>query len=286
MSFFQNPFSEEWRGNLVMGDRQYSLTFSIPANKNKSDYMLAWANEPYDFTASATFTINYAFDVEFKNYSVLNISVSGAIVAATTAAEVVTALNANPTFSELWTASVSTNVRSVKPTNYTNTVQPTRTVLITRNPSRAKQIIRAYISSTGAEQKLRFNRYAAVAELPTYFERHTIANRNAYPDSTGMLIHLDESDPFTQGVIAEWGLVAGSMQADWQLLRGRSGIFSFQKITVDGSDRITQIIEYPAGAVAGDFARKIIYVYAAANNHPSQITEQPYTLTTPDLVTP
>jgi hypothetical protein len=57
-------------------------------------------------------------------------------------------------------------------------------------------------------------------------------------------------------------------------------------LTVDGSDRITQIIEYPAGAVEGDFARKINYTYTSANTNPSTITEIPYVLTDSDLVNP
>jgi hypothetical protein len=77
------------------------------------------------------------------------------------------------------------------------------------------------------------------------------------------------------------------MKEDWQLLRGRSsGLFTFQKLTVDGSDRITQIIEYPAGALAGDFARKINYTYNGSNTNPSKVTEIPYVLADGDLVTP
>ena len=77
------------------------------------------------------------------------------------------------------------------------------------------------------------------------------------------------------------------MKEDWELLRGRaSGLFTFQKMTVDSSDRITQIIEYPAGAVAGDFARKIQYVYSGSNTNPIQVTEIPHVLQDGDLVTP
>jgi hypothetical protein len=70
------------------------------------------------------------------------------------------------------------------------------------------------------------------------------------------------------------------------MFKGRSGIFNFQKITIDGSNRITQIIEYPAGAVAGDFAKRTTYIYSGSNTNPSQITEEPYTLITSDLIIP
>ncbi len=77
------------------------------------------------------------------------------------------------------------------------------------------------------------------------------------------------------------------IHADWQLFSGRSGIFNFQNITLDTQRRIIQIIEYPAGAVAGYLARKIQYVYSqTGDTNPVQITEIPWTLTQNDLVVP
>jgi len=363
MSFYQNLFEDEFRGNLVLGDRQYSIAFTIPANRNKADYMLAWNNEPYNLSVSGVFTINYAFDANFVNYSTLNINVAGASPAATTAAEIVALLNANATFSELWVAQVSQNLSSMKAI-MVPTGTPTQTVLITRNPRRAKQVIRTYISNSGAENSLRFNKMAPVAELPTYFGRHTIANRLNYPDATGMLLGLShnitsstvanptvvtsvghglttgqtitvygsnttptingsrvvtvvDANTFTIPVnvtvagTAGWflstdessALVAApfwvstafsataadpsAMLADWALLKGRgSGLFMFQKITYDGSGRQTVVLEYPAGAVAGDFAKRTSYTYTGANTYPDQVTEIPYTLAAGDLVTP
>ncbi len=88
-----------------------------------------------------------------------------------------------------------------------------------------------------------------------------------------------------------WGGSTGTakiivVHADWQLLRGRSGIFTFKKNTVDVSNRITQTIEYPAGALPGDFARKINYSYDGSNTQPTKVTEIPYTLTSSDLIVP
>jgi hypothetical protein len=101
-----------------------------------------------------------------------------------------------------------------------------------------------------------------------------------------MLIRLDEGDAEDRAIIEAAGFDPVATP-DWRLLRGRgAGLFTFQKITVDSSDRTTQIIEYPAGAVAGDFARKINYTYSSSNKSPSSITEIPYVLTNADLLTP
>jgi hypothetical protein len=281
MSFFQNVFDQEFAGNWVLGDRQYVIEFRCPPNTNKSDYMLSWNQEPYDFSVVNTLTLNYAWDIDFKNYSALSINVAGAVPATTTAQEVVTKLNANATFAELWIAQLYQNPLLMNPSG-----APLFSVLITANPRRPKKQVRTWITNTGAEEKLRFNKRAGVAELPTYMERHTIENRFNFPDSQGLLILLDETDPVDQAIIEDAGFVPANMLADWELLRGRSGLFTFKKITVDDSDRITQVIEYPAGAVAGDFAKLTKYAYSGANKNPDQSTEEPYMLTAGDLVTP
>lgn len=107
------------------------------------------------------------------------------------------------------------------------------------------------------------------------------------PDANHTLIELDPINiPTDATIVSEAGFDPTVVHADWQLLKGRSGLFTFQNITVDGSDRITQIIEFPAGAVVGDFGRLIKYVYSGTNTHPSKITEQPRLLTSADLVVP
>jgi hypothetical protein len=344
MSFFQNVFEEEFRGHWLLEDRQYVIDFICPPNRNKSNYQLAWNVEPYDLSTTNTLTINYAWDNDFKNYSSLSINVAGATPAVTRALEVVNALNANAVFAEMWVAQIYPYQFSTQPMGYT--------VLITKKSGRIKPTIRSYISNSGAETKLRFNKYAGVADLPLYMERHTIANRFTFPDSVGMLIRLTQSitvisvaasaqvtslnhgltsgdtiyivdtnstpvingaqvvtvvdaDNFTvpvttsvAGTRGEWlssvqfqqvteaGIDYTTMQPDWSLLRGRSGLFHFQKIVVDGSDRITQIIEYPAGARAGDFGKITNYTYSGANKSPSSVTEIPYVLQSADLMTP
>lgn len=281
MAFFQNLFSQEFRGNWVIGDRQYSLTFSCPANQNTSDYQVAYNSGPWDFSSGGEgdegiLVLNYAWDPNFKNYASLEINVAGSDPSSTTALEVANALNENDIFASMFVAEVNTKL-STGPT-----------VSIKSKSGRVKKEIRLWISNSGAERKLRFNKHAGVAELPLYFERHTIENRFNYQDSVGQLILLDESDSVTDApIIEDAGFVVGEMKADWQLIEGRaSGLFTFKKMTMDGSNRIVQIIEYPAGAKKGDFARKINYTYSGASSNPSEVTEIPYVLTDSDLVTP
>lgn len=273
MAFFQNLFNQEFRGNWVMGDRQYSLTFTCPANRNTQLYQVAYNSGPWDVSVPGNelLTINYSWDKDFKNYTPLTIDITGDDSSETKKEEVVSILNSNSEFSSIFTAEVEEKLSS-----------------ISIRTKQTGQEIKVWISNTGAEKKLRFNKYAGVAELPLYFERHTIENRLIFPDSAGQLILLDETDnDIDIPIIEEAGFIVEEMKKDWELLEGRaSGLFTFQKLTVDGSDRITQIIEYPAGAKVGDFARRITYSYTGSNSNPSQVTEEPHTLTSGDLVTP
>lgn len=274
MPFFQNPFNQEFRGSMPFGDRQYSLTFSVPANKNQSQTMISYNAEPYNFSTYNTLTINFAIDVDYKNYASISVNVAGSTASATKASEVVTALNANAGFSAWFIASLADPTGQVVTGNQ---------VLI--RP--LKQQIRVYITNAGAEQKLRFNAKAGVAELPSYYARDTVANRFAFPDGNACLIQLNEGDATVdQPIITAAGFDYSAMQADWQLLGGRVGLFNFQKMTVDGSNRITQIIEYAAGSTAGMLGRKITYAYSGSNTSPSQVAEVPYVLTSGDLITP
>lgn len=269
--FFQNLFDQEFQGYLVLGDRQASITFKIPANKNPQTKQIAWNSGPYDLSSLNTLTLNYSWDRDFKIWSSVQVNIAGVDPSQTRAAEIASILNANPIFSELLVASVTE-------------LNSTDTVVVSKNNSK-KQDIKIYFDNSSAESVLKFNKYASVADLPSYFERHTIENRSNYPDSLGMLTKLDVSNPVDEAVADNAGFTVPAKE-DYELLRGRSGLFTFQNITVDGSDRITQIIEHPAGAMAGDFARKINYTYSGSNINPSKVTEIPYVLADGDLVTP
>jgi hypothetical protein len=206
------------------------------------------------------------------------VNVAGAVPAVTRAEEVVNALNANALFANSFTA------------YFQNATQGSSgnggpfTVLIRAKLPRVA--MRCYIDNAAAETKLQFNRRAPVRQLPTYFSRYTIANRFNYPESNAQLIKLDPLDPIDAQIIINAGQNPLVVLEDWQLLKGRSNNEMFQKITLDGSLRITEIIEYFSGSVAGDMAIKIQYVYTGANLTPDQITEVPYTLLTGDLVIP
>ena len=271
MAFFQNLFDQEFQGYLVLSDRKLAPTFKVAPNQNPQSKQIAWNKGPYDFSTYSSLEFNFSWDIEFKHWSKISINVAGATPSATSALEVATALNNEPTFSTIFTAS-------------TYKIDGGDTVLISKKTAKN---LKFYFSNSGAESVVGFNKRAGVSELPSYFERHTIENVSSFDDSVGLLIKLDESDPTDQAVIEGAGLVPADMKEDWELLRGRgAGLFTFQKLTVDASDRITQIIEYPAGAVAGDLSRKINYVYSGPNTKPSQITEIPYVLSVGDLVTP
>ena len=69
--FFQNPFAEEFRGSMPLGDRQYSLDFICPQNMGRQkDAVLSWAAEPYNFTT------NSSKDVTGRALGTLNLAFS------------------------------------------------------------------------------------------------------------------------------------------------------------------------------------------------------------------
>ncbi len=278
MPFYQNPFGEEFRGSMLTGgERQMSLTFAVPANKTNGNYWQAYNAAPYNFSTYNTLTVMFAIDPSFRNYSSIAINIAGTTPAATTADEVIALLNANVTFSDFFTAE--------KTTYQTGGTSPPYTIVI--KSKRDKTRIRAFIVNTGAEKIMRFNRFAGVAELPEYFDRHTVDNRFTYADGVGMLVRLDEGDAvYDQTIITDAGFVVADMQEDWELLRGRTTSFIFRKQTVDGSDRVTEVIEYPAGARVGDLAIKATMTYTSSNKTPDTYAEVPYVLQSGDLITP
>lgn len=274
MSFFQNPFDQEFQGYLPVIDKRAALSFKVPANLNKSDAQLAWNIGPYDFSSDDELTINYAHDSAPKNWATLTINVAGATASATTAQEVVTILNDNATFADMFLAEVK---------NYSSG----QTVYIRPSPTR-KVKVKLYFSNTGAEKHLRFNKRAGVAELPIYFDRHTIENRFNFEDSVGLLIALDEADALVDiPIIEDAGFDPLAMKADWELLEGRStALFTFKKQAVTVNNQITEIIEYGAGAKVGDMAIKTIMTYTGTQTAPDTICKIPYVLTSGDLITP
>jgi hypothetical protein len=292
MSFFQNPFCEEFRGNWLLGDRQHVITFACKGNAGRGPEMVCCHNneKTYDLsgndadgTAKKNLIINFAIDSDmFKNWTSLTVDISGATAAATTPAEVVAALNDDDSFSSWFTANLSPWNKEV---NY-NKIQ------ITQNQPNSR--MKFFIRSGGAETVLQFNAKAGVAELPSYFVRHTVDDtyRWDYTDAQNQLVLLDpgandvDANVITNAKDANGNslnLDSSTVQADWQLLQGRSGLFKFSKYTVADA-KITAKIEYPAGAKVGDLAKKTEYQYTG--DLVSEATEIPYTLTSGDLLTP
>lgn len=294
--FFQNPFASDYMGSWPLGDRQYSISFKCPINSGRSDaWVTSWEKPTPTFDLSGndpdgnpidTLTIVFAHNTDlFKNWATLAVDIGGAAVATTSVNEIVANLNADATFASYFTAEASKDLDRVL----------IRQTFVTGR-------FRFYIQNGGAETKLRFNARAGVAELPSYFMRHTVGGtyRFDFRDAQNCLVYLDPNawaslgDSVAGDVIYYATDVKGisldldptTIKEDYELLEGRSGLFTFQKNTVDGSDRITEIIEYPAGAKTGDLARKICYSYTDANKSPDQITEIPYTLTDSDLILP
>lgn len=335
--FFQNPIGEEFRGTWPI-DQQ--ANFIIQANLNNIAEMVSGSTEPYDFSVNNIFTINIAYDPQRIGYTAISTNVAGAIPAATTASEVVQALNANPLFADNFTATLTNATKGGVASG------PPYRVLI--RCTKVKQAVRVYVTNCGAESELGFNYRAKIGQLPTWFQRFTIDNRFEYPQGPSLLVELDptqpceaqlivnaglsypvgltsasnvvttpNTDPFTVGdsvvifdgtttvsatisaitpdisltLSAPW---TGSTEsgyiidilADWQLLADRSNTHTFAKMSLDGSGRITSIIEYFCGAKAGDMARMTQYTYTGANTTPDQFTTIPYTLQAGDLVTP
>ena len=286
--FVQNPFTADFYGSWVLGDRQHCVDFKCPSNKGRGDEVVqAYGQSPYDLSgndadgnAKKTLNITVAMSVEsFKHWFQIDVDLTPTgsdtyILSAVSIADVVAKLNANSTFSAWFSAcDINGSVRITQKRPVTS--------------------MRFYINNGQAEEVLKFNKFAGVADIPTYFIRHTVGDtyRLDFTDAQNALVYLDlendvDCDVITNAVDGKGnnlGLTAVAKE-DWQLLKGRSGIFNFQKITVDGSDRMTEIIEYPAGAVAGDLGRNIVYTYDGANKQPSTIKEMPYTLTSSDLI--
>lgn len=275
MPYFMNVIGEEFNQSWPVDQ---SAIFKIQANINNTAEMVSFNSDPFNFSIVNTFTIYIAIDQNKMFYQPISVNVVGTTPAATRADEVVTALNNDTLFADNFTAYAQNATQGSSGNG------GPFTILIRANLPRVA--MRCYIDNGGAETKLGFNRRAPVEQLPTYFSRYTIANRFNFPDSNAQLIQLDPLNAVDAQIIRNAGQDPTNVLADWQLLSGRSTENLFEKLTLDGSGRITTIIQYFAGSVEGDMGTKIQYVYTGASVAPSQIFETPYTLTSGDLITP
>lgn len=292
MPFFQNPFTLTFEASLLLGDRHHIPTFIVPENTGRGDEIVtAWKSGPYnlagndaDGNSKAVLEIRYRLH-DPLNWALMSINVTAgaASSSAVTPQEAANALNANALFSERFKAIVEGyNDRSIK---------------LSIKQKKPVTEFNFYIVNGRAESVLGFNARAGVAELPTFFSKHTIENRFIYPESQAKLIELDPSgsdvdkDIIDNAVNAKGvslGYSSSSIRGDWELLRGKSGLFSFQNgpssNAVDNSKTEITIV-YPAGAKKGDLALKTIVEKDSSGDVVHKF-ELPYTLDSGDLITP
>lgn len=281
MPFFMNPFDSEFRANLVLATnegKQHHITYVVPPNKNHKMATIAWNVEPYDFatTTDDNLTIRYNANPNIKNtYATLDVSLTG----LTLASEIVDALNADITFSTFWIA------KSLK-------IKEGNTVSITAKTDKSQLVY--WFENVGAEESLRFNKQAGIKEIPSYFFRNLI---EAYTDATSssfgkkdeifQLIFLDATVSTDLTLIRESlnnsTFAAADVKEDWELLYGRSALFTFKKQTFSAG-LPTEIIEYNAGMVVGDLGKRTVILYAGTD--PTATFEMPYVLTSADIIVP
>jgi len=273
MSFFQNVFDFEFRPSLLGADRQYQMGWKLSANTNRSDYMLSGNAGPFNLSNGNILTINYAYDVNFINYSALEIAISGITPSATTAQEVISALNSDATFASMFVAIL-----------YSSSIIPQSPNKILIKASNNRGIFRAYISNKGAEKVIQFNKKAPIRELPSYFSRYTIEKRFQYstlgPDR---ILELDSNCPYEASLISAAGLDPANPKADWELLQGQNEAYWTYNRTYADSLLVSEI-KYQSGARPGDLAKKIFYTYSGNDLIGQQ--DVPYVLQEADILTP
>lgn len=181
MAFFQNLF-DEYEGCWTLGDyKKYSLTFKVPGNKNRPESFICWNSEPYDLSSLNTLTFNFAIDTEFKNFASFSVNIAGVSASSTKAAEIRDILNANSSFSSWFTAGIMAEDK----------LSPVNRVYIRQK--RPATNFRFYISNAGAERKLKFNKFGGIADIPSFFDKDTIANRFSSNEANNKLIRLSHS---------------------------------------------------------------------------------------------
>ena len=304
MTYYQNVFPTDFRGTFPLADRSHTPLWVCPRNSGRGDErIIAWEEGPYDLSGvdadggeMEDLFINIAHNTgDFRNWVtfVVDIAAGAADVTAVTPQEIIGNLNADDTFSAYFTAELD---KFPSGTDRINIVQKQP---ITR--------VHFFVSNGGPETVIRFNARAGVAELPSYFHRHivwlglTLAEQEQFvQDSHNILLELDPDDAGGSSDVDDdiisnavdkngnnLGLDPSTVQEDWELMQeNQSGLYIFKNQTVDGSDRITEIIEYQAGSQVGDLARRTILTYTGANTNPDEIFQIPHVLESGDFITP
>lgn len=252
MSFFQNLF-DEYEGTWSLGDNyKYSLTFKVPGNKNRPESFICWNVEPYDFSSFPNLTFNFAIDGEFKNWASFTVNVAGATASNTKAAEIRDILNANSNFSSWFTAGIMA----------ADKLSPLNRVYIRQK--RPVTQFRFYVSNTSAETKLRFNKYGGIADIPTYFDRDTIANRFNTTEANNKLIRL--SYPILSNTVANPTVITspshGLSSTDMIYITGSNcspTIDGLREVTVIDEDTFTVSVNVTTAGTSGEWISDLNY---------------------------
>lgn len=282
MSFFQNPFNSDFEGNWLLGDRHYIPKFVIPGNKGRGeDSVYIYPEGTYnlsgnDLDGNPKNVLNIVFALhDFKNWSTLPVTIVANSLAATTVEEIVSSLNNSEIFNSFFTVSYKNSYQA-------NTEKVKASVVIKQK--HPVYTMKFYVKNGQAESVLLFNKLATVREIPSFFSRHTMANRHNFEDSVNMLVELNTASDVDSQVISRFGLNPSIVKEDYELLGGKSGLFIFTKQEFDETNLVSKI-EYHAGAKVGDLAKKTTYA-DFTGSIPGTITEVPYVLQEGDLVTP
>ncbi len=275
--YFQNVFTSDYIGVLVLGDRHYSQNFRCPQNRGRGDEVVwTWNSAPFnisgvDESGDAANVLKIYFTTSNSNYlawSLITVTFSSGIADTSNATEheICAVLNDDDQFKA-----------------YFRAVADDGKIKITQKQSVLN--FKFYIENGQAESVFKFNERAGVAELPEYFARHVIGSD--FDDSVQLLKILDTSNDVHYALIEAAGFDPEAPKADWELLEGKSGLFQFTNTTItdveDGSIK-TEII-YHAGASVGDFCKKVI-TELDADDVILRKFELPYVLTEDDLISP
>jgi hypothetical protein len=329
MTWFMNPFANDFWGVWVIDDRAHHPTFPCPTNTGRGDNIVcAWAEatgtpKTYDLSgndadgdSTAVFTLQYSLDsahMKWVQYSIDitdDTNVDYTIAAnAVRPFQIVDVMNADIFFSSYFEASMG---------RFTDNHGNRDRILIKQKLPVTR--MKFFVVKGRAETVLQFNARAGVSELPTYFRRHTVFNSltpgasvdpftvdvatggATYKDGINQLIELDPNaaggsvivdDAIVGNAVDKSGNNLGydntTIQEDWELVQGQSSTFTFTSVLAGGSANpiveTIESLEYPAGAKAGDLAKKVVNEYDASGDIVYQYVI-PYTLLASDLITP
>ena len=300
MTFYQNPFSFDYQGNLLLGDRHHIPGFPIKRNAGRGDDLsMSWGSGPFnlsgndsDGASSDTLVIWFARNTdEFTNWAQISITLPNG--AAETCTTISAALSADAQFSAWFTTSVSAD----------NDVGEQGRLFIKQKKNVGE--FRFYIANGRAEEVLQFNARSGVGEILTYFDRDRIfhfftADERIRHNPIGgrpgsnCLIKLDPVGSNVDAAVIDnavnasgksLGYQSGTVQPDWEIMSGKSAIFQFTKYSAAVVATTNTSIIYPAGAEVGDFALKVVEQYDATPELVNKF-DLPYTLEAGDLITP